>query len=246
MTEDYDFDPTLVENLRSSPRVSDMVYQALRKSVLSRKIRPGEWLKEKVIARELGVSRTSVREGLRRLIADGLAVQEPYKGVRIVSVPVDEMQEVLSLRALLEGRVLELAADRLSKEDLRRMRELLPQTIAPETLEGEKLDETRRSNREFHWIPIRASGQRHLIHLLEYLWNLAPTDMLVSNLSVEDQLSLRQADLTAHTQLLEALEAGDGRLAREINEFHVHPAMKRTGVAITGEFGDAGISESDA
>ncbi|MBN1315547.1 MAG: GntR family transcriptional regulator [Anaerolineales bacterium] len=227
MQDDEKFDPVLVENLRSSPRVSDMVYRALRKSILSGKIKPGEWLKEKVLASELGVSRTSVRAGLRHLIADGLAVQEPYKGVRIVSIPVEEMQQVLSLRAILEGMAHEIAAEKLSPEELRRMRELLPLTLEPSTLDGEKLEETRQANREFHWIAIRASGQRHLIHLLEYLWNLAPTDMLVSILSEEDMLSLQEADLKAHTELLKALEAGDGRRAREINELHVKPAIQR-------------------
>ncbi len=231
--EGHKFDSEFVDRIQSSPRVSDVVYRALREAVISRKIAPGERLREEPLAHELGVSRTSIRDALRRLIADGLAVQEPYKGVKAIEVPVDEMVQVLSLRALLEGRALELAAGRISRQDLQRMRELLPKSVEPLTFDNP--NETRRCNREFHWIAIRACGERHLIHLLEYLWNLAPTDMLVSRLTEEERLSLRDADLSSHTQLLKVLEAGDGRRAREINERHMHPAMKRLEQAGTSE-----------
>ena len=242
MTKDRKFDSEFVDRIQSSPRVSDVAYRALREAVISRKIAPGERLREEPLARELGVSRTSVRDALRRLIADGLAVQEPYKGVRAIAVPVEEMVQVLSLRALLEGRALELAAGKIPRQDLQRMRELLPMTIEPMALDD--LAETRRNNREFHWLAIRACGERHLIHLLEYLWNLAPTDMLASNMTEDDRLSLREADLSSHAQLLEALEAGDGRRAREINELHVLPAIKRLGQAGTSEIREADGSNS--
>ena len=104
----------------SKSRRSDLAYQAIREAIAFGHIKPGEWLRQEALADELNVSQVTVREALSRLVAEGLAVHIPYKGVKAVLLPPAELRDVYELRALLEGFAVELAAERISPEELRK------------------------------------------------------------------------------------------------------------------------------
>jgi DNA-binding GntR family transcriptional regulator len=214
MGERRTFSIEALQQIRETPRLSDMVYEALREAISTGKIEPGERLREEVLAKELGVSRFPVRDALNRLVADGLAVQEPYKGVRAVIVPTEQFVEVYRLRAMMEAYAMEEAAKKISAADLARMRELLPQTV-PASQEAADLARARKANRDFHWTAILASGLPRVIRYLEQLWELMVPFGAIPELSPDQREADHQEDLREHEAILSALEARDPVRAHE-------------------------------
>lgn len=213
------FDQETINQLTELSRKSDFVYDAIRKAIVYRRIKRGEWLRESSLAEELGVSRTMVRDALIRLTAEGLAVEVPYKGVKAASVSPAEIEEVYMIRAKLESWAFELAAELISPDELARMHRILPDTVAhPELKEFEK---TRQANREFHWIAIRATKRRHLIRLLEQIWEFMPTYVYYHLLASEERVKLAVSEMRAHSQILEALENGEGKRASDLIQQHI-------------------------
>jgi len=145
-------------------------------------------------------------------VSEGLATHEPHKGVRVVSLPLHELEEIYELRALLEGLAVELAVDHITSRDIARMRRLLPATVP--SGRASSIESVRQATRDFHWVAIEASGNKYLVRFLKQLWEM----ILISALPKEED---RQQDSQAHKDLVEALEARNGREARKIVERHV-------------------------
>ena len=115
------------------------------------------------------------------------------------------------------------------------MRELLPLTCAATT--SGPIKNAQEANRDFHWIPIRAAGSRVLVRVLEQLWEMMfAYDVLYQDPHEKD---LGRNDFAQHTQLLEALEAGDGKRAAEINKEHI----EKTLTALLERFADQKVPE---
>lgn len=95
----------------------EIVFLHLREAILEGKLEPGRRLMEIQLAEELGVSRTPVREAIRKLELEGLVVMVPRKGAYVADVSVKDMLEVLEIRGALEGLAASLAAERMTKED---------------------------------------------------------------------------------------------------------------------------------
>ncbi|MEJ2557256.1 MAG: GntR family transcriptional regulator [Anaerolineae bacterium] len=208
-------------------RLSDAVFQALRKAILDGKLAPGEWLRQEALARELGVSQITVREALNRLVGEGLCIRVPYKGVRVIVLSLANLEDIYAIRGLLEGLAAELAASRITPEELAQMRELLPATIVDS--DPESVERAREANREFHEITVGASGRRFLIQILRQLWDWIDPMMLYARTLEEDagaEIRKRwgERDRIQHTRLLEALEAGDGPRARQVVAEYVEEA----------------------
>jgi len=212
----------LVEQLDAPSSLVDQAYAAIRRAVASHKIPPGSQLRQSQLAAELGVSPRTVREALNRLVAEGLAVHTPHKGASTIDQSADTVGEVHELRMLLEGWAFELAAERLTAEDLARMRELLPHTADPDP---EAVLHARNANQEFHWIVIRRTGKQHLIRILEQLWAMAPTHILREVVDVEAWSEASNHDLVEHTELLALLEARDGAGARRLLQAHLQRTL---------------------
>jgi DNA-binding GntR family transcriptional regulator len=213
------FDQDTIKRVASMNRKSDFVYEAIRKAIVYRRIKRGEWLREASLSEELGVSRTMVRDALTRLTAEGLAVEIPYKGVMAASVSAEEIEEVYKIRAKLEAMAFEIAADLVTVQDLDAMRRLLPESVAHADLYD--FEKTREANHEFHWIAIRATRKRHLIRLLEHIWEFMPTYVFYSELSEAERIELADNEMAQHKAILDALEARDGKRANELVEQHI-------------------------
>ncbi len=213
------FDRETIQQVMGLSRKSDFVYDAIRKAIVYQRIQRGSWLREGALSEQLGVSRTMVRDALIRLTAEGLAEEVPYKGVKAASVSPAEIEEVYTIRALLESLAFEIAAQCISEAELKQMKEILPDTIPHADLAD--FEEPRQKNREFHWIAIRATKMRHLIRLLEQIWEFIPTYVYFAELTYEERNDLAENEVKMHQQILEALKGGDGVLAGELTRRHI-------------------------
>jgi DNA-binding GntR family transcriptional regulator len=180
----------------------------------------------------MGISQITVRDALNQLVGEGMAVRVPYKGVRVVSLDVEDIENICAMRGLLEGLAAELAAESITPEELDQLRRLLPEaTISAEI---ESAERARDANREFHEIAIRACRRSFLIRLLKQLWDWLDPYMLyggafrITEEAWEELLKYSERDLERHSQLLEALEARDGEQARRVVEKYVQEVWEST------------------
>ena len=97
----------------------EIVFGYLREAILEGKLEPGKRLMEMQLAENLGVSRTPVREAIRKLELEGLVVMVPRKGAYVADVSIKDMVEVLEIRAALEGLAASLAAERMTPKDVK-------------------------------------------------------------------------------------------------------------------------------
>jgi DNA-binding GntR family transcriptional regulator len=103
---------------------ADTAYRWIRRAILSGEFRSGDKLSEKQLAERIGVSRTPVREALARLGSQGLVVLEHYRRGFVARFTVEDAQEILRLRALLEGHAAQRAATRIGEADIARLEDL--------------------------------------------------------------------------------------------------------------------------
>ncbi len=99
----------------------DVVFQTLREAILKGDLRPGERLMELQLAAKLGVSRTPIREAIRMLEQEGLAVTIPRKGAEVARMTEKDMEDVLQIREALDDLAVQVACDKITQEQLERL-----------------------------------------------------------------------------------------------------------------------------
>jgi DNA-binding GntR family transcriptional regulator len=231
--------PIVLQRTRES--LAESVFRALRKAILEGELEPGEWLRQESLADELDVSQVTVRDALNKLVGEGLANRIPYKGVHVARLSPDELEDIYAMRAVLEGLAAKSAASKISTESLQKMRDILSETIV--TNDPESIPRAREANRLFHEIFIEASQRRFLIRTLSQILDWIDPLMLYSQtmqleIGLETRLKWGERDRYQHTRLIEALEAGDGELARQVATEAVEEAWNNLAELIF-EMGDA-------
>lgn len=104
-----------IANERKS--LAELAYEATREKILSGSFKPGDWLRQEGLSKQLAVSHTPVREALDRLVADGLAERVPGRGVRVSAIDVNDIAEVYCLRLHIEPITVRLTALNISSEE---------------------------------------------------------------------------------------------------------------------------------
>ena len=109
-----DFEVTMNEYLP----LRDVVFNTLRQAILRGELKPGERLMEIQLANKLGVSRTPIREAIRKLELEGLVLMIPRKGAEVAEITEKNLRDVLEVRCALEELAVQLACDRSTRRDL--------------------------------------------------------------------------------------------------------------------------------
>lgn len=195
--------------------VRQEVYNALREAILTGRLQAGTRLVEREIARQLGVSRTPVREAIRKLELEGLVQQVPRRGVVVAQMSARDALEVYTIRAVLEGLAARLAAERISPSKLKRLNELVE--AMEKACEHNDEEALQTLHMEFNAIIYEAAESPRLHQLIS---NLA--DYIVGFTKVGYSVPGRMRAATCeHRALVEALGKGDSRLAEEIARQHI-------------------------
>jgi DNA-binding GntR family transcriptional regulator len=190
-----------------------VVTDALRKAILSKRLKPGERLIEEQVAAELGVSRNPVREALRMLESEGLVEMSPRRGASVTLVSEEEAREIVEVRAALEGLCARLAARRCNpalKADIEKILDRGERAAAADDTPA-----LANIHSQVHVLMARASHNRHLNGFVQSLRD--KTDWLyASSVSWRAQLSWRE-----HAAILRAVAGGDEELAAVLASRHV-------------------------
>jgi DNA-binding GntR family transcriptional regulator len=200
-------------------RSAEDAYRAIRDQILRGERAGGEWLREGDLAASLGVSRTPVREALRRLDAEGLVRHERNRGVQVASWSLDDLDEIFGLRSVLEPWGSALAATS-GLADLDRLRQLADAMDTAARGARPDLDEITRLNNEFHRAILTASGHRRLTQLVSSVVEVPLVWRTFSHYSPE---AMRRS-LAHHHEIVDALAAQDAAWAESVMRSHVRAA----------------------
>lgn len=146
--------------------MQDTVVAALRARILRGELKPGQRIIERVIANELEISKTPVREALTQLEGEGWVKITPHKGAIVTALSLKELREIYLVRIHLEGLATRLAAERMTEATLEKLRELVA-TMAP--LGADRIDDFMTLQAEFHSVFYRSSEHLILCDLLDSL-----------------------------------------------------------------------------
>lgn len=145
----------------------DVVFNTLRQAILKGELEPGERLMEIQLAERLGVSRTPIREAIRKLELEGLVIMVPRKGAEVARITEKDLNDVLEVRCALEELAVELACKKITKEQA----EKLESTLATfkVAIHGKNLTEMAEMDEKFHMVIYEATANTRLIQTLNNL-----------------------------------------------------------------------------
>lgn len=202
--------------------VVDQVYRAIRERITNGTLARGGRVHQEDLAAELGVSRTPVREALRRLAAEGLVEMRTNRGARVADVVEGDMRLAYEARLVIEPGAARLAAERAPAVPIARMR----RAVAAQRRAVGHVSRSFEANREFHIALVEAAENPFLLQLVERLW-IARIGAVIYERQSETPQRMR-LDADEHEQILLAVEDGDGRRAEALARRHVADAMKRS------------------
>jgi DNA-binding GntR family transcriptional regulator len=200
---------------------TDRIEQILREAILDGLLAPGSWLRESELARELAVSRTPVREALRRLAVEGLVTITAHQGAVVASMTIEDILEVYVVRENLEGLAARLAARHRTQPQLERMDSLLSEM---EQAASGEVDPAMlaRLNLAFHEVIREASNNQYLTHFLKQVEHsvrrFRRTTYEVPGRGIEAA--------EEHRRVLEAIESGDAADAQARMVEHMRHARE--------------------
>jgi DNA-binding GntR family transcriptional regulator len=204
----------VLRRFRNSGTTADAVYSTLRHCIVLGDLAPGARLLSDGLATSLGVSRTPVREALRKLEAEGLVEASPRLGLVVREISETDLSEIFAVREALEAAAARLAAENGTSVEVANIRELLEDMDAA-SQRGE-LELFRDLTAEFHLSVCRASHNGRLFRMLKDLQDQV-RHLKTSTLFIEGRAL---EALQEHRDLLAALEARDPERAEAIARAH--------------------------
>lgn len=199
--------------LDSYKPLREIVFEAMREAIISGVLKPSERLMEIQLAEEMGVSRTPVREAIRKLELEGFVVMIPRKGAYVAGVSHKDVADVFEIRAALEGLAAGLAAERITDDEIEQMERVLLYK------EGEErdLELIVKSDTDFHALVYKASRNQRLVQILE---NLREQIQRFRATSLAVPGRVRDA-IEEHRAIVEALANHDVEKAQELANSHI-------------------------
>jgi GntR family transcriptional regulator, rspAB operon transcriptional repressor len=221
--------PVEVEAGPGRRSLTEQVYDALKREILTARLRPSQPLIENELAARFGVSKTPIREALRLLVQDGWIVVLPRKGYLVRPLSLEDVREVFALRLMLEPQVAAEAAGHRSEALLGRLRQ------AAAVPGGEHSYQTAMlAARAFHLTVAEAAGNSRLSRVLEAL--LDEVERLLHLMpQLSDQVT-SMVEPAAHERIIAAVDAGDGEQAAA----HMRAHLAEVSQILVDSFGRVG------
>jgi DNA-binding GntR family transcriptional regulator len=200
---------------------ADRAYAEVRGLILSGDASPGTPLREEALADIVGVSRTPIREALRRLEAELYAVRTPSGRLVVAAWDVDDVAEMFALRAMLEGHAAARAATRMTPADLAELKACNTRIERAIAAPEPDIAGFLAGNRQFHDLIIKASASARLATMLSGLVE----QPIVRRTATRYDRSDLERSAHEHGQLMQAISARDGEWARSVMTAHIRRAL---------------------
>lgn len=193
----------------------DVVFNTLRQAIITGEFVPGERLMEIALANRLGVSRTPVREAIRKLELEGLVVMIPRKGAEVARITEKDLRDVLEVRSSLEELAAGLATERLDDESREKIQTALDNFR--EAIETDDNPKIADCDVEFHDTVFEATQNKRLIQIINNLRE----QIYRYRLEYVKDTAYHVVLLKEHEELVEAMFSGDKERAQEIMKRHI-------------------------
>jgi len=211
--------PKLVPiKLNNYKPLREIVFESLREAIINGTLKPGERLMELQLAEQMGVSRTPVREAIRKLELEGFVVMVPRKGAYVSGISVRDIVDIFEVRAALESLAAGLAAERITEEELDELERVLFQIA--EASAGENIGIIAEKDANFHELLFRASRNQRLVnmitHLQEHIQRFRTTSLSVPGRT--------KHAIEEHKNIVDAIGERNVELAQALAREHVENA----------------------
>jgi len=203
-------------NINEFLPLRDVVFNTLRQAILKGELQPGERLMEITLANKLGVSRTPIREAIRKLELDGLVIMIPRKGAIVAEITEKDLKDVLEVRAALEVLATELACCRMSDKGILLLEAALEDF--EQSLHSNNVTLIAEKDVIFHDVIFNATGNDRLVQILN---NLREQIYRYRVEYLKDFTSHARLK-TEHRQIFEAIKKRDGKQASDLIVEHIN------------------------
>lgn len=209
-----------LKNLKAPPSLKEMAFQSIKSAILSQKLLPGDTYNEQVLAKELGISKTPVREALLDLSHKGFVTFIQRKGVQINVLARKDIKDLYEVRRALETAAIGIVMQRLTDEDLQRIEVIYEK--GNEAIKANDLSGYMRSDREFHISLVNLTENRYMIAAIENIRDLLDW-MGLKALSRADLLKIQQE----HNRIIVGLRERNIDGAEQSVEDHIQLTMQK-------------------
>lgn len=208
-------DCNLKVNMNEYLPLRDVVFNTLRQAILRGELKPGERLMEIQLAERLGVSRTPIREAIRKLELEGLVLMIPRRGAEVAKISEKNLRDVLEVRRCLEELAVELACQRMDDEALEHL--ALAHKKFMEVVKGTDMMQMAECDEAYHDVIYEATGNQRLIQLL----NNIREQMYRYRLEYIKDAGKRQILVHEHERILAALQQHHVKEAKDAMREHI-------------------------
>lgn len=193
----------------------DVVFNTLRRAIITGEFAPGERLMEISLANRLGVSRTPVREAIRKLELEGLVIMIPRKGAQVAKITEKSLRDVIEIRCVLEEFAASLACERITEEGKEKLKEAHRQFV--EAAQTNDIIDIVEKDEQFHDAIFQATCNDRLITIINNLREQFYRYRMEYVKDIEQHSVL----VTEHEQLLHAIFSQDSETAKQIMRTHL-------------------------
>lgn len=202
-------------NLNDYKPLREVIFNTLREAIIVGELKPGERLMEVKLADKMGVSRTPVREAIRKLELEGLVEMLPRKGAHVADLSVKDIINVLEVRSTLDGLASSLSAARITDDEIKELKHVLAQFATH--VEKDNLQGVIKKDVEFHGIIYRSSRNEKLIQISN---NLREQVQRFRVIYIKDFSSSKDL-IREHTEIFDAIAGRDADAAMKCAQKHI-------------------------
>ena len=202
-------------DIQNHKPLREMVYEELKMQILKGSIVPGTRMMEVELAEEMGVSRTPIREAIRKLEKEGLVTIEPRRGAYASMISTEDMVEILEVRQDLEGLAAYFAADRMTDEQMAELRQVSDNYN--DAVKRGNMEDMISYDTRFHHIIVESCKNKILVQMIEQLQEL----VLRFRYIYYDNFRRAENMPEEHQAIVDAIAEGDAEKARAAADIHI-------------------------
>lgn len=202
-------------DLQNHRPLREIVYEELKRQIMIGEIPPGTRMMEVELAEDMGVSRTPIREAIRKLEKEGLVSIEPRRGAYASEISIKDMVDVLEVREFLESMAAGLAAKKINQDDGEKISKV--SQAYKKAVESGRTEEIIKADELFHRLIVECSGNKTLIQMMNQVQELA---LRFRYIYYEDFSRYKNMPYE-HQEIVDAIISGNEEKAKEKADSHV-------------------------